>query len=190
MTRSPVSSFLISLLVKPKNSTLLLQTKEENYSLAKLRLFLNNERHKNEQKSQSSFLHKTHIPVGRNAKAICRSAFPPHPPPFQASYPAISYRGQLETDRSRKNYPGRARALTETDGEAWVPGRRRPCRSGQRRPEACARPFATTGRPRRSDLPPSPPSPPLDQRKAGAKIRVWGEEKAARGNRGRRTGHR
>jgi hypothetical protein len=33
VTRSPVSSFLISLLAKPRNSTLLLQTKEENYFL-------------------------------------------------------------------------------------------------------------------------------------------------------------
>jgi hypothetical protein len=112
-------------------------------------------------------------------------------PPFHLTHRSSNHHTQqYRTADNTKSMdlaklPG-AGMSTNVDGlGARVPGRRRPCRSGQRRPQACARPFATTGRPRRSDLLPCPPSPPLllgqrlETRKAGAGL-GFGEKRSLR----------
>jgi hypothetical protein len=47
-------------------------------------------------------------------------------------------------------------------------------------PGACARPSATTGRPRRSSPPPSAPLPPLDRPMRGVGLRDWERKEGSR----------
>lgn len=69
------------------------------------------------------------------------------------------------------------RSCGSSDRCGRVPGRRRPCRSGGTRRPACARRCGTTGRPRRSGPPPSPPlrpPPRLRLRLGGFRSRGFG----------------